>query len=224
MISVSAPAGGLPGVCSCGLATLIALVSANSAASEIATVQQLAEPVGPTIQVNDAAPAAPEVSSRQLPASVPAGASAGEVTTATPLNGQPTPIPAYDGYSSPAAAEMAARYRAPSLGGGRAVSTSQRSNLSLWRDTDAPTRSIWRVGLAPSLPAPQMIGGPPPATPHVEVAFTARVERFDRGFKPRSDADAWKELGTFRLQLAGSNEMTLKPRRGGLSLSWQSKF
>ncbi|HSI49604.1 MAG TPA: hypothetical protein VLA61_15130 [Ideonella sp.] len=209
MISVSVSAGNLPGVCGCGLAAVIALCSAAPALA----------------QDGPAGDAEPVAAVTQLPASVPASAKAsGEVSTATPITGQSTPLPAYDGYSSSAAAEMAARYRAPSLGGGRSLNTSQRSAASLWRDTDAPTRSIWRVGLAPSLPAPQMVGGPPPASPHVELAFTARVERFDRGFKPRSDADAWKELGTFRMQLGGTNEMALKPRRGGLSLSWQSKF
>lgn len=50
------------------------------------------------------------------------------------------------------------------------------------------------------------------------------IDRVGIEFKPRSASASLREIGTFRLQLSRSSNVSLRPRKGGVALSWRKSF
>ncbi len=54
--------------------------------------------------------------------------------------------------------------------------------------------------------------------------ITAPATRVGVEFRPVSAANSLKPIGTLRVQLSDNSSLSLKPRRGGVLVSWRSQF
>lgn len=50
------------------------------------------------------------------------------------------------------------------------------------------------------------------------------VNRIGIEFRPRSSTAQLRDLGVFRVQLSRSSNVSMRPRRGGIAVSWRATF
>jgi hypothetical protein len=129
-----------------------------------------------------------------------------------------------DRWPLPTDAPQSARLRAPALDGPGPLQL--RWGVDLRRGASDALHPFVGLGLMTGQRTTLYVEQGVPENPAALLSqgVPAADTRLGLEFRTRSKDAAWREFGTLRMQVGLHSRLSLKPRRGGATISWHTRF